>query len=181
MISQTLLKNILETVRTKSEADLLQTEIAHLQERMYRSDTTDFKEGLNIHIPERIAGLFSVEEEKQISAGDRAALKKFLTEIKEALDLLPILRLDIAFEPSKEVRDTISDWVRKEVGGEILIDIGYDGTLAGGARVMYKGKYKEWTLSQIVDQALGKENPEILKALDRKYPPASSQEAETPL
>ena len=163
MASKTLLDNILETVRTKSEAELLRTEITHLEERIYHSDISDFEEGVKAHIPERIAGLIRKEKEEEALLDDRASLKMSLEEIQHALDLLPVLRLDIAFDPSEKVVEAISDWVRKEVGGDVLLDIGYDRTLGGGARVMYKGKYKEWTLAEAVDEALSRQRARILK------------------
>ena len=166
MQDQDIITHIVEGVRTQQEAELLQGEIGRLEESLYRADAALFEEILKSRVPERIAHIIQEEENGGTFEAKRESLKKLLEAIKKKLGESENIKIDIAFEPSEKTIEKISDWVRKEIGNQVLLDVGHDRSLGAGARIMYKGKYKEYALRQMIDDVLVHSRLRIMKEVN---------------
>lgn len=77
---------------------------------------------------------------------------EFLEELKNYLQNLPVLKMEIAFFPPKKTIEKFSDWLKKEVGKKFILDIYFNQKIVGGAILEYGGKYKNFSLAKEIDK-----------------------------
>ncbi len=158
---------ILRAVRTKEDRELFLGIAEDLQGVFYRLQVGEFDktETLAGRLPERLARPFLAAREVAQYRQNPGVFKKFLENLRSALDSMRILRLDLAFDPTDEAVEKIHAWVSREVGEGILLDIDIDKTILGGARIMFEGKYQEYTLEKMIESVLAREREEILRLI----------------
>ena len=142
---------------------MLRSAIGRLEESLYRADANTFEEILKTHVPKEIADIIQEEERSGTFEEKREALKKMIETIKKKLDECESIKIDIAFEPSEATVEKVSEWLRKEIGESVVLDIGHDRSLLGGARIMYRGKYKEYALANMINDVLRRERLRIME------------------
>jgi len=79
---------------------------------------------------------------------------EFLDELRNYLLSLPKIKLTLAFQPNKEFLKQISEWLQKEVGQKIVLNIFVNPHIVGGAIIEYKGKYLNFSLIREIQQFL---------------------------
>lgn len=79
---------------------------------------------------------------------------EFLDELRNYLLSLPKIKLTLAFQPNKEFLKQISEWLQKEVGQKIVLNIFVNPHIVGGAIIEYKGKYLNFSLIKEIQQFL---------------------------
>lgn len=70
----------------------------------------------------------------------------FLKLLRNHLTSLPQINLRIAFFPEEGTISKISQWLEKEIGKKIILDLNVDPRIAGGAIIEYKGKIIDFSL-----------------------------------
>lgn len=113
---------------------------------------------------EKIKGVVSqefIEELKKLESlslfpKNPPEISEFLKELKEILQSLPILKLELAFLPSRSFLEKISLFL----GKKIVLDVKVNPEIVGGAILEYKGKY--------LNLSLEKKVAEIQKTLSQK-------------
>lgn len=79
---------------------------------------------------------------------------EFLDELRNYLLSLPKIKLTLAFQPNKEFLKQISEWLQKEVGQKIVLNIFVNPHIVGGAIIEYKGRYLDFSLIKEIQQFL---------------------------
>jgi F0F1-type ATP synthase delta subunit len=77
---------------------------------------------------------------------DKDYQKQFFEGITKKLKEIPILNLELAFEPTRELLAKIKDTWSEYLGKPIAIDYKVDTKIMGGARLAFMGKYFDFTL-----------------------------------
>ncbi len=77
-----------------------------------------------------------------------------VSELERKLRSLPEINLEIAFSPSEDFIDRMSQWLEKELGQKIILDITVNPKIVGGAIIEYQGKWLNFTLARKIDQTL---------------------------
>lgn len=95
--------------------------------------------------------------EKDINASDYLYIKKetsgeitnsSLSSLKEKLINLPVIGLTVSFVPNDKLIQKLSDWVKKNVNKEIIINLICDPEILGGLQISYKGQYMDESFSR---------------------------------
>ena len=153
---------ILKDLRTKDERDLLRNQLDELEAALFKADHKVTEGILKSHFPEHLAstmrGIIASDE----FAKNPEALRTFFKDLEDVIDKLPFLKLSIAFKPPEEMIVRLHDWTEQNLGPGIVIDINYDGSMLGGARIIFGGKYKEMTLAQMITDVLAKEKTAVM-------------------
>ncbi len=71
---------------------------------------------------------------------------KELSQMKKTLLGLPIVKLEIAFSPSEEFLQKISNWMEKNLGKKVILDVTVNPKIIGGAIIEYQGKWRDFSL-----------------------------------
>ncbi len=91
----------------------------------------------------------------------------FLQKLKDKLASYKIFKLDIVFEPTRNFVEKIYDFVSKNMGNEVLLEINYVPNLIGGAVIVFDGKYRDFSLKKVFDEEFEKNRGEIVKLVNR--------------
>lgn len=137
--------SILEKVRTKEEANLLLSEIDLILSTLFTS-----RKKLEKVLTKEIrlttyAALRKDFLDKEVSP---SKIKELLNELSEKLKKLKILEVTMAFEPTQDIINNIHNWVKENLGDDGILDIKLDKSILGGAIIVFKGLYKDYTLKK---------------------------------
>jgi len=132
--------------RTEEERDTLREELQALSDALYEKQGT-FEEALAHKVRPATA-----ETVKKLLAAPEASDKaKFFENAAKALESLKILELTVAFDPKGQSIERIWQWTRRNVGEGIILKFTVDRSLGAGAIVVYQGKFRNYSLSRLLE------------------------------
>lgn len=154
---------IIKETRTKDDVRILRAGIEALEMNLYGVGIKSWNNVLAKILPERfsaplknLAVQFPLEQQPEI-------IKEILADLKNIISKFRPLKIDLAFEPTNEVIEQLNLWVDEELGLEVVLDIGYDKTLIGGARIIFEGRYGDFSVAKYLEDSLSREKENILK------------------
>lgn len=156
---------LVRMIRTKEEKDTLRDQMIALEATFFRPESEDFETILKTRLPKHIAAAMRNIFSQPSLKDNPGAVKEFFQNLKDMIDALPLLKLSLSFNPSEEMIGRLHEWVEENLGIGILLDISYDTLILGGARIIFQGRYKELTLSQMITDVLAKEKTNVLKLI----------------
>lgn len=156
---------VIRLIRTKEEKDLLREQIVQLERGLFTSDSQGLETRLKKYVPEHIAAAIDRIISLPSLKDSPEELKIFFQKLRAVVDELPVLNIDLAFKPTEVMIDRLHEWVRESIGIGIVLDMGYDASILGGSRLIFAGRYREATLTQMVTDALAQEKTNILKLI----------------
>lgn len=83
--------------------------------------------------------------------------KEYLQRLEKFLAGLPVVRLTLAFDPSREIQQGWVAWLRSRVHPQMVIDCRVDPAVVGGAIIEYDGQAVDFSLRGKLDQLADKE------------------------
>ena len=75
--------------------------------------------------------------------------------LEKELRALPEMKLDIAFFPTDNFLNRISQWLQKEFDQRIILDITVNPKVVAGAIIEYQGNWRDFSLAKKIDQLFG--------------------------
>ena len=120
---------------TKDQVDVLKQEIDILISNKYQSTKTELVRDSTLR-----------ELESRRAGEHEDALENWKLEIEN----LRVLRLTLAYEPSRINIVTYADWIKKTVGADVILDVTVDPKLVAGAQIIWNGKYQDYSLTKTV-------------------------------
>ena len=143
------LKEILPDVRTTDDVREVMRVLGALEERHYKLFINSEKKSSDSmpfgSLSKRIAELIPE------GAADE---NKFFSHAKETLKRLPVLVMEVAFEPDEAAIRKISNWTRDNINPHLILEIERERSLGGGARLYFGGRFFEDNLEQMVNRAV---------------------------
>ncbi|MFI5271065.1 MAG: hypothetical protein ACHQT9_03415 [Candidatus Saccharimonadales bacterium] len=119
------------------------------------------------HLTRRLESLLDVNKLNVLQADDRKRLMSFLNETKQNA---PILHISFGSEPTNKFLENLMTWIRKELGPNILLTIGFQPAIGAGCMLRSTNKFFDMSLKQtFVDK-----RPLLLEQI---IPPVQEQEA----
>ena len=112
---------------TKDQVDILKHEIDILMNSKYQSKQSELV---------RESTLLELEKRK-ITPEDW---------LKE-LNVLKVLKMTIASEPTRSNVVAYVAWVKKNLGEDVILDISVNPNLIAGAQIVWNGKYQDYSKS----------------------------------
>ena len=141
---------IVDTIRTKEERSRFLAFIEELAGRLFRISKEDAIRIIQVRVPE-CAVAATMRAVTDLPA-DPETVKGVFEKLERALLALLILRVDVAISPTDAVIEHMFSWVRREVGRGIILDVICDRTVLGGARFVFEGRYREYTLAKKIEK-----------------------------
>ena len=138
---------ILSSLRTKSELELLNQEIDILLTGLYEDEGTKFEEILK----EDIRGKISIEIQRLLN-NNQSDKEDVLKGLQTELDKLKTLKLTLSFEPSEKTLDKLYQWMKANVSENAVLDISLDQSIIGGAIISYGGNYRDFSFAKKLEE-----------------------------
>ncbi len=149
---------VVSQVRTKDDLDVLLSEIELLEESLFETKTGKFEDVLSNKVRSSVSEAISTELEKE-----KIDHHDYFDGLTKELKKLKVLRLTISFEPRGSSVSKIFDWVNSNVGKGIILEIEVESSILGGAIVVWKGEYRDYSLRSLLQSQLEKDKEEIIK------------------
>lgn len=154
--------SLFETIYTVSELQLFYKEIDNTISNLYHE---------NIHLEQVLVDLVSPDKKEKIISylkTNEVDLTKPI-EVQEALlklkivgDTLPVVSLELAFEPTEQVLKNFTLWFTRNLKKKVLFSISLERKELGGAYITCDGLYKDLTLKTKVDEYFGRQKLEAI-------------------
>lgn len=146
--------DILSDIKTVSDLSLFLSSINDLASSLY-----ELKGGTNEKISKYLSNqqkdkIIAYCRDNQINIEDPISLQKFLFSLSDELKTVPQITLYLVSEPKDKVINQISEWIYLNLNKKILLNIQIDRKIIGGAVIVYKGIYKDYSLNEKLDQML---------------------------
>lgn len=144
--------DILEAIYTKDQALLFHNQLDTLINSIFTT---------NISPQQKIEQLFTLEVKNaflttlgknNIDTKDPMIVKNFIVTLKQELDSLPILILQLAFEPTAQTLKKISDWFVRSLNKKYLLDIQIRKEIIGGTVIIVNGRILDYSLIKKIQQ-----------------------------
>lgn len=149
--NQDLTQNLFETVYTKDDLVLFYKQIDQLIALLFTGDGT---------LEQKMDSLISKDKKKGImyyltflktNTQDLVEVKEALSKIQRIGDNIPVVVLELAFEPTETSIKTISSWFIRRINAKVVLDLHYERRIVGGAYIAVNGQYKDYTLQTKID------------------------------
>ena len=157
--------SIIKEVRTKEDLRSLQIGLEELALNIYGTGEKAWEKILENALPERFSAallklLGELPPEERLTK-----FKEILPELKNKIAQMRVLKIDLAFEPTGEFLEDLNQWIDQELGLEVVLDVGYEKALLGGARMALDGKYGDFSAARLLENILLDEKEKILQEL----------------
>lgn len=156
---------IIQKTRTVDDVRILRVGVEALEMNLYGVGIKSWHNVLDKVLPEK----FSVQLKDLIAQlpveQQPETIRELLADLKNAISKFRLLKIDLAFEPTNEVIDQLNFWVDEKLGLEVVLDIGYEKTLIGGARIIFAGRYGDFSAAKSLADILRREKKNILKEI----------------
>lgn len=154
MYSEILLK-----VKTEEEREALIEEINGLKASLYQNGSF-FDDTLRTKVRDWVSQII-----KNATAQKEIDKEKYLQGLIEELSKLKSAKLVLAFEPTEAAIQRYHEFISKEVGEGVALDISCLPGILGGAIIIFEGKYRDFSLRRVFEEEFRQSRELILKTL----------------
>lgn len=106
--------------------------------------------------------------DNKVDSADNTAIENVLLKAKEEIKNLKIAKITLAIDPSEDTISLISDWINKNLGDGIILDLSKDESILGGVIISIDGVYKDQSLKKNLEELFIKRKSEILSSFLHK-------------
>lgn len=156
--------DLFRSIKTVDESEKFVDELNILLVRLFNTQEQSFEKALqsiSIKTAENIKEVLL----KNSQLDNKESIRNLLTELISEIQKLKPLKLSLGFGPSQDSIDRIFNWVLKNLGGGIILDIEEDSTILGGATIEFQGRYVDFSLRKNLDETFVNKREEILNIL----------------
>ena len=154
---------IIKETRTTDDVRILRAGIEALEMSMHGLGAKSWHNVLDKVWPEKFS-VYLKDSLAQLPVAEQPeTIRELLADLKNAVNKFKTVKIDLAFEPTNEVIDQLNFWVDEKLGLEVVLDIGYEKTLIGGARIIFEGRYGDFSVAKYLEDILRREKGNILK------------------
>jgi|ERR1700722_381908 len=101
-----------------------------------------------------------------ITAEEQIVLKRQINTLLDKFRTCKNVKLIIAFRPNEETISFFSDWIKKNVKANLLIDLQFDKAIVGGAQIVASGMYKDYSVKKKLADRFQIQREEIMDLLN---------------
>lgn len=158
--------DVVKSLKTTQDAEDFLSQIDNLLAKLFKINPDSLDKSLEKIVSFKFAELLRESFRKNnINQNDHSAIESFLNSIKDQVQKLNILKLQLTFNPTDETINSIFDWVAENYGNGIILDIQKDESILGGAIIAFNGKYKDLSLRKRFEDAFQKNRIDLKKTV----------------
>lgn len=153
----------LRDIKTREQLEEFSLEIDNILSNLFKVKNRNIEEVLGKTVGQRTIQIIKkLLQENKIDSSDYDSLDKLLNSIKQDLKKIRILKMSLAIDPTNEIVDHLFNWVKKNLGEGIILDIDRDETILGGAIISFDGRYKDFSLKRNLEEIFRDKKSEIM-------------------
>ncbi|MGE5041443.1 MAG: F0F1 ATP synthase subunit delta [Candidatus Levyibacteriota bacterium] len=148
------LQDFFSMIYTKNDLVLFYKEIDQVIADLFKS-TEGIKKVLDDQMGhEKSEKIMAFLRASGIDVTNQVKIQEQLQIIKELGNLLPVVSLTLAFEPSAKSTKNISLWFNRNLEQKVLLEISLERGIIGGAHISLDGLYHDGTLKTGINHLL---------------------------
>jgi F0F1-type ATP synthase delta subunit len=132
---------IILSVKTKDQLDQILREIEEVEQAIYSKNESAFTQLANSNTQKLLGSLLADKDTIE-------SRNSVIESIRENLKKVQTIELMLGIDPSQEMIDKISAWVKKNISEYGVVDIKIDKEIIAGARISYQGRYIDATVNK---------------------------------
>lgn len=167
MSDSALFNQVITRLRTTSDVSQVLLCLEEFIDTVYSRKDLQEQQLIFRKLPLELANVFITSFANQpITAENQIAIKRKIDALTDQLHLLKNLQLTIAFQPNEETITYFSEWVKKNINKDLLIDLRFDKSIVGGAVIIVKGTYKDYSVRKNLSNRFQIQRDDILGLLE---------------
>ena len=147
-------ERIIKKIRTKEELIFFLEEIAKIRQIIFKDNGALLSKKVERKVGGELKGLLERLEKEGVISESRGQQLAFWEELEKELQHLPEIKLEIAFSPNDDYLEKISQWLEKELGRKIILDLAINPKIVGGAIIEYQGNWRDFSLAKEIDKLI---------------------------
>lgn len=161
-----LFDQIIVKIRTTSEASLVIHCLEEISSSSFSSTKIVEQQKTFRQLPKEIADIIIETFAKPANPTDQISYKRQINKLLNKLRTSKNIKLTLAFQPDDATITFFSDWIKKNVKQDILIDLQFDKSIVGGAQIIAGGVYKDYSVKKNLTNRFQIQRDEIMKLLE---------------
>lgn len=157
---------IISRLRTTSEVSDVIHALEEFASSSFSPTKTSAQEQIFKKLSKEIAAIFITAFAKPSTAAEQITLKREVNELLTKLRTCKSIKITIAFQPDEETINFFSDWIKRNVRPDLLIDLQFDKSIVGGAQIIAGGVYKDYSVKKNLTNRFQIQKDEIMKLLE---------------
>lgn len=155
--------DLITSLKTTREVDDLSSEIDVLMSASFKSAKMSLEKALSSISGKTAAKITDIFSKNNFDMNDKKLVSDFLDTLKNLIKKFKIIKLILAFDPTRKAIENIHDFISENIGIGYILDIEIDESILGGAAIMFNGNYKDYSLRKNLDEIFANKKSEILK------------------
>ena len=156
--------DIITSIKTTEEASNLSAEIDTLMLTLFKSQKMSLDKALDLIPKDTAKKILQTFSKNNLDINDKELIRGFLNTLKNLMKKFKIIKLIIAFDPTRKTIEKIHSFVSENIGIGYILDFETDPGLLGGAVVIFNGKYSDFTVKKRLEEIFSLRSKEIMQA-----------------
>jgi len=157
---------LLQSIKTVEDKNRLYSEIEVVLAAIYKEG--ELVKVLSSQVSRTLAeyvGNPPASQARALRAGETSQeiIPQKLSDLKKSLDELVVVKLTLAFEPSKSTIDKILAFLRQNLGEKTILEVKFESKILGGVIFEFRGLYGDYTLKTKLEEVFKNKREELYK------------------
>jgi F0F1-type ATP synthase delta subunit len=150
-----IFKNLTQKITTKEDLVFFLDQINKIENFIFKDTEIPLSQRIKGKVNEELRSQIQKLESEGLISGPTEQIS-FFRELKNFLKKLPEVKLEIAFEPSREFVFKLGEWFKRELGKKVILNLISNPEIIGGAIIEYQGKYLDLSLVKEIKSNYGR-------------------------
>lgn len=152
MIKSSYLSYLLSLIKTRQYAEEIIQKLDELKDCLYNK---------RIDLDKKMSELFSFELKEKIKAyswqeginlNDPESFGKFISNLRMVIKSMPVVTIQIAFEPDEGIVKEVSAWFVENYGKNVLVDLVYNKDIIAAAIIVFDKENRDLSLKKKIEE-----------------------------
>ncbi len=147
-------KDFEEKISTTEDLNSLLTDISEAESASYSAGPNVLSHRLRGKVSPIFEAILQKFEQEKVIPESQEEKVEYFQKLRDYLQNLPKVRLELAFEPSGEFIKKMVTFIRNDSRKTTVLDIEVKPAILAGATIEHDGNYKDYSFSNKLEQLL---------------------------
>ena len=144
--------DLITSLKTVGEVNDFSSEIDTLMSALFKSRNSSLEKAFGLISEGTAKKITEIFSKNNFGMDDKELIKDFLDTLGSLIKKFKVIKLVLAFDPTRKTIENIHDFVSENIGVGYILDIEVLESVLGGAAVIFNGKYKDYTLRKSLEE-----------------------------
>jgi len=154
--------DLITSLKTTQEVESFVSEIDTLMFEFYNTKGLLIHKALDSISFGTVGKIMQAFLKNNLDINNKDTFVSFFQTLKILLKKLKVIKLVLAFDPTRRTIERIHNFVKENIGIGYILDIEVYHDVLGGAIVIFNGKYKDFTLKKNLEEVYRLRRSEML-------------------